>query len=314
MIKSGLSFFLAVLLWLQLVTPLYAVSVRQPSPSPSPSLPAAPILASDSAGIASPSADETQQLQIIQKQDLTTPEDTPEKREFLTLFSTRQAVDLTPTNFMAFFVQNSVKAGVPANTIILILLLPILATIIVFVRQIIGLPSLELIVPIALSITFVSTGPVAGAILLVSIFMAIVFSRIILKRVRIMQLPKNAISMLVVALFVFLSLTAGAMAGVLSVKKISFFPILLLVLLSDKFIGLQSTRGIKEILSITTVTLVLGFLGYLLLIWDSARNFLILYPELIFLLVPINVLIGKYFGLRLTEIYRFSYLRKHADK
>lgn len=114
---------------------------------------------------ASPSAEKQKELEKLKEEDLTKPEEEKAKKEFLALFSKRQINELGFTNFMGFFVQYAVRSGVPANTIILILLLPFLATVVVFVRNILGFPTLEMLVPIALAITLIATGPIAGVVL-----------------------------------------------------------------------------------------------------------------------------------------------------
>lgn len=258
---------------------------------------------------ASPSATPTT---VPKKEDITKPDTTP-KSDLLALFQKRPAKHITWTNFIAFGIQYAVSAGVPANTIILILLLPLLATIIVFFRYIIGLPSLGLLVPIALSITLLSTGIIAGLILLVTILIASLLARFMLKKIRIMQLPKLALSMWLVAASSVVVLTLCATGGILSVKDISIFPILLLVLLSDRVVALFLERSLQETLDITLVTLLLGLGGFLLLSWDTFRNFILLYPEFIILLIPINLLMGRYFGLRVTEHMRFRPIRKHGN-
>ncbi len=255
---------------------------------------------------------EQQQLEKLKKEDITKPEEEAEKGQILDLFANRPISNLTPFNFIAFTVQYAVGVGVPANTIVLILLLPFLATLVAFVRHVIGLPSLDLLVPIALSITLVATGIIAGSILLFAILLASSIGRLILRRVRIMQLPKKAVSILIVAIFVFGSLVISAANGILSVKQLSIFPILLLILLGEKIISLQLTRSFNETLTITGVTIFIGLLGFLVLSTELFRQAILLYPEIIVLLIPANFAIGRYFGLRLTEIYRFSYIKKHG--
>lgn len=250
----------------------------------------------------------------IQKEDITKPEESKEKEELISLFSKRAVDRPNPLNLLAYIVQYAVNIGVPANTIILILLLPFLATLVAFVRHILGLPSLELLVPITLSITLIATGLTAGFILLITILIASVISRLLLKRIRIMYLPKMAFSLLVVSIFVFLSLTYSASIGILRVKQLSIFPVLIFIILSDKIVTLQLERSAKETAYITVITIGLGILGYILLSYEHLRNFIILYPEMILLLIPVNLLIGRYFGLRLTEYLRFAPIREYGYK
>lgn len=265
------------------------------------------------AATASNSATKQANIDKIKKENVTQPEEEEEKRQFLRLFKNRPADTPTITNFMAYAVQYAVKAGVPANTIILILLMPFLASIVAAFRHIIGLPSLGLLVPIAFSITLLATGISAGAILLAAILLASFLARFLLKRLRIMQLPKMALSMLVVAIFIFIALTGSAAIGILTVKQLSIFPVLLFILLSDRIVALLLERSMVETIQITLITLILGLLGFFLLSFEPIQDFIILYPETILVLIPIDIIIGRYFGLRVSEYFRFAPLKQHGS-
>lgn len=247
------------------------------------------------------------------KDDVTQPERPEQKDEILQLFEKRPIKEINFSNFFAYAVQHAVDVGVPANTIFVILALPILAALIAFVRHVVGLPTLGLYVPIALSITLVSTGVAAGMILLLSILFAATLAKVLLKRLKIMQLPKVALSMFLVSLCIFATLVVSAQFEVLAVRQLSIFPLLLLILLSERVVELQLERTLKETFTITFITCLLAIAGYAILTNQGIQNTILLYPELVLLLIPANILIGRYFGLRLTEYYRFMPLR-HASK
>lgn len=298
--KLIIAFFL-IFVFLSTVSPSYSQEINSAIDSPS----------TQASEVSTPSA----KHEVDKKQeDLTKPEEEEAKKEFIALFSKRPIEDVTFLNFIGFFVQYAVRSGVPANTIILILLLPFLAIVVVFVRQIIGIPTLEMFVPIALAITLVATGIAAGTVLLGTIIFASAVARLILRKIRIMQLPKMALSMLLVSVFVLGSLTVTTSLGLLNFRQFSFFPVLLLILLSDKIVGLYLARGNKSTLIITFFTLALGAAGFTLLSLEAVRNFVLLYPESILILIPINIIMGRYFGLRLTEFYRFAAFRKYVGQ
>lgn len=294
---------------LTLTTNIIAQSLKSPTPQPVGITVESDSLSEKAESTASSKNDK---LERLKKEDITKPEEEEQKGQILDLFANRPISRLTPFNFIGFTVQYAVSVGVPANTIVLILLLPFLATLVAFVRHVIGLPSLDLLVPIALSITIVSTGLIAGTILLIAILLASSIGRFILKRVRIMQLPKKALSILIVAIFVFAALVVSAANGLLSVTQLSIFPILLLILLGEKIISLQLTRSFTETLTITAVTIAIGILGFFILSTEVFRQAILLYPEIILALIPANFAVGRYFGLRLTEFYRFSYIKTHG--
>src|SRR5258708_7944489 len=230
------------------------------------------------------------------------------------LFEKRPAHQVTFFNFIAYFVQYAVSIGVPSNTIVLILLLPLLSTVVAFVRHVIGLPNLGMLVAVSFSIVFLTIGIIAGIILLTAIVLASTVARLLLKRVRIMQLPKMALSIFVVAIFVFIALVVSGTYGLITVKDLSIFPVLLLILLGERVVALQLERNVREAISITFITLILGIMGFFLLAFVPLRETVLLYPETIFLLIPINIAVGRYFGLRLVEYYRFRQIINHGSK
>ena len=266
--------------------------------------------ATDSA-TASESAKTEQKKQIT---DLTSPDQRRAQEEFLILYKARPIDEPEVINIAGFVVQYAVRSGVPVNTIILILLLPVLATVFVFFKQIIGIPTLESLVPIALSITLIATGLKIGAILLAAILLSSILSRFVLKRLRIMQLPKMALSMLLVSVSVFLALIAIPTLTLTPVSKLGFMPVLLLILLSDKIVSLQLARGSKPAITVTLFTLILAAIGYGILTFTPLRSYILIWPEALLILIPINIILGRYFGLRLTEYHRFQAFQKYVNK
>lgn len=247
--------------------------------------------------------------------NITNPEQDNQRDEVLTALEQKRHVgNLTFTNFAPFAIQYAIEAGVPTNTIVLILLLPLLATIVVAFRYLVGLSGIGLLVPIALSITLLGTDVTPGFIMLAAIILASLVSRFLLKRFPIMQMPKVALSMLMVAIFLLTALTISSIYGIIDVRSLSIFPILLFILLSDRIVSLFLERDLIETVQTTVITLFLAVLGFLLLTWQQLRLFTLIYPESILLLIPINIMIGRYFGLRMTEYIKFQPILKHGSK
>lgn len=243
-----------------------------------------------------------------EKKDVTQPEKIDEKVAILSLLESRIVDRPSIFSFFAYWVQQAIFLGIPANTIVLILLTPVLATAVVFTRVILGFKTMELLVPIALSFAFVAVGIVTGLIILGSVLLASYISRVILKELSITILPKRALSMTLLALFVFAALTATAALDLANVQNLSIFPILILTLLGDSVVSVQLHKSFQETVSVTLVTLALGLLGFFLATSQYVLDSIILYPELVLLTIPANILIGRYFGLRLTEYFRFERL------
>jgi len=251
---------------------------------------------------------------LLDAKDLTRPEQDQEKEAILRLLEKRPIAQPGLFSFGGWLVQHSIRIGVPANTIVLILLLPVLAALVAFIRVIIGLPSLEMLVPIALAYVFVAVGVVIGGIILMTVVAASFVSRMLLRRVSIMHYPKRSLSMLLLSLTVFAALAISIELGLGNVQDLSIFPILILTLLGDSIVSVQLHKSMREAFIIITVTITLGLFGFLLATLDGVRNMLIVYPEVILLIIPINIIMGRYFGLRLSEVLRFHNFNAHASE
>lgn len=243
---------------------------------------------------------------VANTNDTTQPEELTEKVAIISLFEARPVDELNFYNFMAYWLQQGVQAGIPANTIFLILLTPILALMVSFVRVIIGLPTLDMLVPIALSFAFVSLGVSVGLFILGTIILASYVSKKVLSDVKIMFYPKRSLSMLFLSLFVFAALTIALMFEFERILSLSIFPVIVLILLGDLIVSVQLHKSASETFYITGSTIGLGLLGFALASSDIVRDTLVLYPELILLTIPANLIIGRYFGLRLIELFRFN--------
>lgn len=251
---------------------------------------------------------------LFDKKDLTLTANAPDEAAIAELLSKRRVEQPGLFTFFAWWIQDALLAGLSLNTIVLMLLLPVLATIIVFTRVIVGLPSLEMLVPIGLSYALVATGIILGGIILFSIVIASLLSRMLLKHVSIMYFPKRSLSLFLLSLFVLVTLSISIKLGIGNIAAVSIFPILIMTLLGDSLVSIQLHKSLREALTITLVTIAIGIIGFVLATSNAVRDLLVLYPEIILLLIPINIVMGRYFGLRLSEVFRFKSFKHYGSQ
>jgi hypothetical protein len=129
-----------------------------------------------------------------------------------------------------------------------------------------------------------------------------------------MYFPKRSLYHLFLAVFVFAALTISIILELESIRDLSIFPVLILTLLGDSIVSVQLRKTVRETILITSVTIGLGLIGYALATSVSVRDAIILWPEIILLTVPVNFMLGRYFGLRLSEVFRFRTLESYASE
>lgn len=207
----------------------------------------------------------------------------------------------------------SVASGVPANTIVLLLLLPIVATVMAASRQIVGIRGFGIFLPAALSIAFVAIGPVLGILLFMAIVVISTTVRIITRKLKLklQYLPRMALILWFVSFGILGILFASPMINYPALKNVSIFPVLVLTLLTEDFTRIQLGKSFKTAIGLTNQTLILSFISYIFLTYQPFRTFVLLNPEIALLVTfVINIVLGKYVGLRFMEYLRFRKLIK----
>lgn len=218
-----------------------------------------------------------------------------------------------PFNPIKYAIRASVNAGIPVNMIVLLLLLPFVATLIAGARHLIGLRGFGIFLPAALSVVFVATGPVTGIALFLLIISISMLTRFVIKKLKLklQYLPKVAFLLWTVSLGVLGLLFLAPIVYIPGIANVSIFPVLILALLAEDFTRVQLGKSLKTAFSLTTETIILALISYFVLTFSYVKEFALLNPEaLIFGVLVIDYLLGKYVGLRVLEILRFKKLIK----
>jgi len=219
--------------------------------------------------------------------------------------SERAVSRLSPWNALSYVVNALVNAGVPTSSIVLILMLPIVATLLAFSRQIIGIKAFGIFTPAAVTLSFLAIGLKYGLMIFVVVLLTATVSRFLLRRFRLLYLPRMAIVLTAVSLSILGLFGVGALFRQTGILAFSVFPILLLASLAEQFVEAQIRLGFRTAARLTAETLLLSIVSTLIARWETLRSFVVGFPELILLTIPLNILFGRWTGLRLTEYVRF---------
>jgi hypothetical protein len=216
-----------------------------------------------------------------------------------------------PKNPIKYAIRGAISAGVPANTIVLLLLLPVIATIIAAARHLVGLRGFGIFFPAALAVVFVAIGPILGIGLFLVIVLISTTLRMILRKtkIRLQYLPRMALMIWFVALGVLGILFLAPAINWAYLSNVSIFPVLILALLAEDFTRVQLGKSAKIAINLSIETLILALVSFIFLTLLPVQQFALLNPEILLLGVfIIDFVLGKYIGLRLLEYWRFRKL------
>lgn len=263
---------------------------------------------------ASPSATMTPTITpeptLVSRPDLT--QKTQETVEPLVkLLNDQKIGKVWPFNPIKYAIRGAVAAGVPANTIVLLLLLPVIAAVIAATRQVVGVRGFGIFLPAALAVVFLAIGPIVGVGLFLLIVTVSTFIRIIMRKLKLklQYLPRMALILWFVSVGVLGILFATPIIRYPDITNVSIFAVLILALLTEDFIKVQLGKSVRTAVDLTFETIILAIISYLFLTFKPLQEYALLNPEKLLLIVlVIDVLLARYIGLRILEVWRFRKL------
>ena len=207
-----------------------------------------------------------------------------------------------------FFVQQ----GVPLETVVLLLMLPVVVTLIAFFRQVVGIKAFGIYTPAIVTFAFLAVPQLRyGVVVFISVILVGMLMRFALKGLRILYLPRVAITLSIIAFSILILLSLGGYMQRTGLASVSIFPILIMITIVEKFVATQIEKGNKAAIILAVETLVISLVGYYLASWPVLIKGLLAFPWLILFTIPVNIFLGKWGGLRLTEYVRFKDVLKN---
>lgn len=195
----------------------------------------------------------------------------------------------------------------------LLLLLPLGALAVALLRNVVGMPSYGTFMPVLIALALRGTGLARGLLLVVIILAVGILTRVLLERLRLLVVPRLALLLCVVVLAVAgLALVGHGFeqrelyAGVL-------FPIVILTMLIERFSITMAEEGIAQALWKAGSSTAMAVLVYPMFTSETAEHLMFSFPELVFVVMGVLVLMGGYTGYRLSELVRFRLLAREAS-
>jgi hypothetical protein len=214
-------------------------------------------------------------------------------------------------------VNRAIERGVAANTIILLLLLPLIATMVSVVHYIGGLTGYGIFMPTMIAVTFSATGISGGLVLFGVVLVVSMLSNWWLRGFRLHFWPSRAVGLLLISLATFGVMVGTSLLRAVNISGISIFPLLFLIMLTEEFVRTQLAKSRKEAINLMIGTLVLAVGGAMLMNLRWLQEIALKFPEaVIIIVVGVNLLVGNYRGMRLMEFKRFreAIRDKQSDK
>ena len=187
----------------------------------------------------------------------------------------------------------------------LLLLLPLGAAVVVFMRVIIGLKTSGTFMPVLIAVAFLQTSLVAGLISFVLVVAAGLAVRSYLSRLNLLLVARIATLIVLVVFLISAFSIIGYQLGYSTGMTITFFPMIIIAWTVERMSILWEEDGPAEVMKQGGGSLLVAVFAYLLMQTPLLVHLTFNFPELNLVLLASILAMGQYTGYKLSELRRF---------
>jgi hypothetical protein len=191
-----------------------------------------------------------------------------------------------------------------------LLVIPIGILLLVVLRNIVGVKTFGTFMPVLIALAFRQTGLAWGIgffCIVVGIGLTV---RFYLDQLKLLLVPRLAAVVIVVVLTLALLTVLSYRLGFERGLWVGLFPIVILTMTIERMTLVWEERGAGEALQQAAGSILVGVLCYFAMNQPVVVHLFFTFPELLLVVLAITLLLGRYSGYRLTELWRFRTLAK----
>lgn len=194
-----------------------------------------------------------------------------------------------------------------------LLLIPIGAFVVVLLRNVIGLQTFGTFMPVLIALAFRETQLWWGALLFSTLVVLGLVFRFYLERLRLLLVPRlSAVLIIVVILMLVLSIISHRL-GFESGLSVALFPMVILAMTIERMSVVWEERGAVDAIQQGLGSLLVAILSYAVMDLDIVKHVVFVFPETLLVVLAATLLLGRYTGYRLLELYRFREFARKGD-
>ncbi len=196
------------------------------------------------------------------------------------------------------------------NVYRILLMMPLGALLIVVLRNLIGIKSFGTFMPILIALAFRETELAWGLVLFCILVSLGLMLRFYLEYLHLLLVPRLAsVLIIVVILMLCVSLLTHKL-GIDRGLSVALFPMVIITMTIERMSLVWEELGAGEALQQGFGSLFIASMGYLLMTNPILEHLIFVFPELLLFLLGVTLLLGRYTGYRVTELWRFRALLK----
>jgi len=216
--------------------------------------------------------------------------------------------------FISKFINNLSNSGFSVNNIYLILIIPFLLLGVSIFKHLIGLTPTWVLIPVTITLLFLKLWIVPTFLLIVIFFITnIILSKVITKY-SLHYTPKITMLTIINIIVFIITINAFLVYNLVSININDIMFIIFFILISEKLVNIISSKEFWEYKATLINTLLFSIIALIIFKLNFVKTFILAYPEIILLLIPVSFIIWRFTWLRVTEYFRFKEVIKSIEE
>lgn len=192
-----------------------------------------------------------------------------------------------------------------------LLLIPIAALAVAFTRNVLGLRTFGTFMPALIGLALQQTGLWVGASLLGIIITLGLTVRFFLSGLQLLLVPRLAATLTLVVMGLLGICLVGTSYEITEVNAVGVLPVVIITMVIERLSVSIEESGLMKSFWLLFNSVVASFVAFSVVTNDYLKYLLLSFPETNFVVLGLTILLGRYSGYRLTELFRFrSFWRK----
>ncbi len=191
-----------------------------------------------------------------------------------------------------------------------LLMIPLGGVVLAFMRQVIGIKTFGTFMPVLIALAFRETGLYAGLVLFLVVVALGLIVRSYFDHLKLLLVPRLAAVLTVVVIMLSFIAVITNQLGVTVGLSISLFPIVILTMTIERMSLMWEEYGPRDAIRTCAGSLGAAIIAYFAMNNDVLAHLIFAFPELLLVVLSVNLLLGRYNYYKLTEYMRFRQLQK----
>jgi len=195
-----------------------------------------------------------------------------------------------------------------------LLLVPIGALVVVLLRLFVGLKTSGTFMPVLLAMAFAETKLIPGIVMFLLVVAIGLLFRAYLAKLNLLLVARiSAVLILVVGIMAYVAIFAYRL-GIQESITITFFPMIILAWTIERMSIIWEEDGPREVFIQGGGSLIVAIIACFAMTNSTIGYLTYNFPETLLIILAIIIIVGRYSGYRLSELYRFASFAKRIDR